>query len=53
MQVNVNFSVSTARNHAGGAEVYLHPLLTLALDGGEWLTSCANSLPLGENPITH
>jgi hypothetical protein len=31
----VKFSVSTARGHMGGVEVYLHSFLTAALDGRE------------------
>jgi hypothetical protein len=35
----VKFSLSTQGRHIWKAEVYLHSFLTLALDGGAWLTS--------------
>ena len=36
----VKFSLSTPGRHIGGEEVQHHSFFTLALDGGEWLTSC-------------
>jgi hypothetical protein len=33
-----------------GAELQLHPFLTSALDGGEWLDSHPGRLTMGEEP---
>jgi len=32
----------------GGVKVQLHAFLTLALDGGEWSTSCSSRFTPGE-----
>ena len=48
------FSLSTIWKNIGGGEVLLHSFLTLALDGGGWLTSRASAaLPPGKKPGTH
>ena len=39
--------------HTGAAEVQLHSFLTVALDGGEWLTSRSGHFTIGKKPCAH
>jgi len=42
--------VCTALKVYGGVEIQFHSFQTLALDGGEWLTSWSAPFPTGEEP---
>jgi hypothetical protein len=37
-------------SHIGGVEVRLHSFVALALDRGEWLTSCLDLFTPGKDP---
>ena len=43
-------SLSTPGRHLGGAEVKLHSLLTLAIDGEEWSASLLGCLTTWKEP---
>jgi len=47
-KVNVPLHTTKAR---GGAEVHLHPFLTLELDWGEWPTACACRFTPLQTPV--
>ena len=49
----VKFSLCMPCRHIGGVKVQLHSLLTLVLDGGEWLTLCSGCVTPRKNSGMH
>jgi hypothetical protein len=48
--LQVTLSLAMPWRHTGGAEVWLQPFLTPALDWGEWSTSCLSHFA-PKNPL--
>jgi hypothetical protein len=46
----VTFLLSTPRRHIRGVEVWLHSIVTSAVDGGEWFTSRFGRFTPGKEP---
>ena len=46
----VKFLLSTPRRHIRGVEVWLHSIVTSAVDGGEWFTSRFVRFTPGKEP---
>jgi hypothetical protein len=50
--IKVQVKCTHHEGHIGGAELYLYPFLTSAIEGIKWWTSCSGHFTLGKRPGT-